>query len=171
MMCGLMALAVDADHIPSASESEVQGRMSHSIPFTIIPSVLVGTVTTLILNSSIRQNAKPLATRASGSHVPPDILVWSTFSQFLVITAAAVISHIAYDTFVDNHANFPLFVPFVYADFISLKLMDSQSRGLRFYLDACGIDLLKGMRRQIEYLCSRIGFMLSKTLQLITSNV
>jgi hypothetical protein len=129
MLCGLMALAVDADHILSASGFEVQSRMSHSIPFTIIASVLVGTVTTLILNSSILQNAKPLTTRAnrknkgansvheSGSHVPPDILVWNTFSQFLVITAAAVISHIAYDTFVDNHANFPLFVPFVYADF------------------------------------------------------
>lgn len=128
-LCGLMALAVDADHILSASGFEAQGRMSHSIPFTIIASVLVGTVTTLILNSSIRQNAKPFTTKANrknkgansvhdrGSHVPLDILVWNTFSQFLVITAAAVISHIAYDTFVDNHANFPLFVPFVYADF------------------------------------------------------
>lgn len=129
ILCGLMALAVDADHILSAAGFEVQGRMSHSIPFTIIASVLVGTITTLILNYSIRDNTKPLTTRADwinkgansvnewGSHVSPDILVWNTFSQFLIITAAAVISHIAYDTFVDNHAIFPLLVPFVYTDF------------------------------------------------------
>lgn len=65
-LCGLMALAVDADHILSASGFEAQGRMSHSIPFTIIASVLVGTVTTLILNSSIRQNAKPFTTKRIG---------------------------------------------------------------------------------------------------------
>lgn len=129
VLCGLMAIAVDADHILSAAGFEIQGRMSHSIPFIIIASVLVGMITTLILKYLIRDNAKHVTTRANwtnreansvndwGSHLSSDILVWNTFSRFLIITAAAVISHIAYDTFVDTHANFPLLVPFVYTDF------------------------------------------------------
>ena len=129
VLCGLMALAVDADHVLNVAGFEIQGRMSHSIPFIIIASVLVGIITILILNYLMRGNDKSFTRRANwtnkgansvndwGSHLSPDILVLHTFSRFLIISASAAISHVAYDTFVDAHANFPLLVPFVYTDF------------------------------------------------------
>jgi len=38
------------------------------------------------------------------------------FFQFLIITLAAYMSHIAYDVFVDTRATFPLFTPFNFHD-------------------------------------------------------
>jgi membrane-bound metal-dependent hydrolase YbcI (DUF457 family) len=40
----------------------------------------------------------------------------SVFYQFLVITIAAYLSHIAYDVFADTRANFPLLAPFNFND-------------------------------------------------------
>ena len=128
VLCGLIALGLDTDHILNAAGFEVQGRMSHSIPFIIIASVLVGAVANLILNYSVQDNTNSLTTRlrrtskGENSRDEPksnllDVRIRNTFSQFLVITAAAVISHIAYDIFVDNHAKFPLLAPLDYSDY------------------------------------------------------
>ena len=40
------------------------------------------------------------------------------FSQFLIITLVAFLSHIAFDVFVDERARFPLFAPFSFNEFM-----------------------------------------------------
>jgi membrane-bound metal-dependent hydrolase YbcI (DUF457 family) len=40
------------------------------------------------------------------------------FSQFLIITLIAFLSHIAFDVFVDEQARFPLFAPFSFNEFM-----------------------------------------------------
>ncbi len=121
VLCGLMALVLDTDHILNAAGFEVQGRLSHSIPFAIIASVLVGTIAYMIFNYPAQANSKPLTPRGTRINKGISFMNYSksqkTFSQFLVVTVAAVISHIAYDTFVDSHANFPLLAPLIYTDF------------------------------------------------------
>jgi NO-binding membrane sensor protein with MHYT domain len=128
VLCGLMALAVDADHLLNVAGFEVQGRVSHSIPFMVIASIMIGFIVNSNATCSIQGNTKQIATRSrrtpkganfiddSRSHLQNTHML-NIFSQFLVITAAAVISHIAFDTYVDNHAYFPLLVPFVYTEF------------------------------------------------------
>jgi hypothetical protein len=75
------------------------------------------------------------------------------FSQFLVITAAAVISHIAYDTFVDNHAYFPLLVPFVYTEFYIPEIYGLPLEGAAILL-VCVWDRISRRSRQTSQVCA-----------------
>jgi hypothetical protein len=133
VLAGLMALTIDADHLLNAAGVDVQGRMSHSISFAILSSVLIGLIASQILHRIARQNSttipsvvtssdkigKRAADNVNSRH--KSVLLAeknSVFYQFLVITLAAYMSHIAYDVFVDTRANFPLFAPFTFSDIL-----------------------------------------------------
>jgi hypothetical protein len=44
ILAGLMALALDTDHILNAAGFQIQGRASHSISFAILASILTGII-------------------------------------------------------------------------------------------------------------------------------
>lgn len=52
-----MALTIDADHLLNAAGADVQGRMSHSISFAILSSVLIGLIASQIFRRIARQNS------------------------------------------------------------------------------------------------------------------
>ncbi|MGB7956258.1 MAG: metal-dependent hydrolase [Candidatus Nitrosopolaris sp.] len=127
VLAGLMALAIDADHVLNAAGADVQGRISHSVSFAILSSVLIGFIACQIFRKIGLQNSTtiPSAVTSSGkiekkvadyanSRQKSLLLAEknSVFYQFLVITLAAYMSHVAYDVFVDTRANFPLLAPF-----------------------------------------------------------
>jgi hypothetical protein len=127
---GLMALAIDADHLLIAAGTDVQGRMSHSVSFAILSSVLIGLIASQIYRKMVRQNSsitssvvtssakieEQLAENANRRKNSAMIAKNSVFYMFLVITLAAYMSHIAYDVLVDLRANFPLLAPFNFHD-------------------------------------------------------
>ena len=115
----------------NAAGADVQGRMSHSVSFAILSSVLIGFIATQIFLKIARQNGTtiPSVVTSSGkiekkvvdnANSGQNSLLLaeknSVFYQFLVITLAAYMSHIAYDVFVDLGANFPLLAPFSFSD-------------------------------------------------------
>ena len=127
VLAGLMALTIDADHLLMAAGADVQGRISHSVSFAILSSVLIGFIASQILRKMARQNdstisgiltssgriERKVADNVNGRQ--KSLLLAdknSVFYQFLVITIAAYLSHIAYDVFADTSANFPLLAPF-----------------------------------------------------------
>jgi hypothetical protein len=131
VLAGLMALTIDADHALNAAGADVQGRMSHSVSFAILSSVLIGFIASQIFRKIAHQNSTiiPSVVTSSGkiekkvvdnanSRQNSVLLAerHSVFCQFLVITLAAYMSHIAYDVFVDTRANFPLLAPFNFND-------------------------------------------------------
>ena len=59
----------------------------------------------------------------------------SVFYQFLIITLAAYMSHIAYDVFVDTRANFPLLAPFSFSDDFILQVYALPIEGAAILLD------------------------------------
>jgi hypothetical protein len=124
ILAGLMALALDTDHILAAVGGQLEGRIAHSISFAFLASVLIG-----MMASQMNRRAQlgggmriPAVCTLSGKiekkvlENPQDLLLSAgrkkIFSQFLCITLAAFMSHIAYDVFVDTQAAFPLLVPF-----------------------------------------------------------
>jgi hypothetical protein len=133
-----MALAIDADHVLNAAGTTLQGRMSHSVSFAILSSVLVGFIVTLIYRRVAPENSiimtspvvissakieKKLADNANSRQ--NSVLIAekrSLFYGLLVITLAAYMSHIAYDVFVDLGANFPLLAPFSFKDVFIPKI-------------------------------------------------
>jgi hypothetical protein len=52
------------------------------------------------------------------------------FFQFLILTLAAYMSHIAYDVFVDTKANFPLLAPLNFKDILIPKIYALPIEGL-----------------------------------------
>jgi len=131
VLAGLMALAIDADHVLNAAGTDVQGRMSHSVSFAILSSVLVGFIASIIFRRITPQNHTTIASVVTSSGKiekkvadnaksrQKSLLLTeknSVFYQFLVITLAAYMSHIAYDVFADTRANFPLLAPFNFND-------------------------------------------------------
>jgi hypothetical protein len=138
VLAGLMALAIDADHVLNAAGTTLQGRMSHSVSFAILSSVLVGFIVTLIYRRVAPENSiimtspvvissakieKKLADNANSRQ--NSVLIAekrSLFYGLLVITLAAYMSHIAYDVFVDLGANFPLLAPFSFKDVFIPKI-------------------------------------------------
>lgn len=131
VLAGLMALTIDADHLLNAAGADVQGRMSHSISFAILSSILIGLITSQTFRRIAPQNSttipsvvtssgkigKKVADNANSRQKSLLLAEKSTvFYQFLVITLAAYMSHIAYDVFVDTRANFPLLAPFNFND-------------------------------------------------------
>jgi hypothetical protein len=131
VLAGLMALAIDADHVLNAAGADVQGRMSHSVSFAILSSILIGFIASQILRKIARQNSTTIPSVVTSSGKIEKKVVdnansrqkslllaekSSVFYQFLVITLAAYMSHIAYDVFADTRANFPLLAPLNFND-------------------------------------------------------
>ena len=131
VLAGLMALAIDADHVLNAAGTDVQGRISHSVSFAILSSVLIGLIASQIFRKIAHQNSTTIASVVASSGKIEKKIVDnvnnrqnslllteknSVFYQFLVITLAAYMSHIAYDVFVDTRANFPLLAPLNFSD-------------------------------------------------------
>jgi hypothetical protein len=130
ILAGLMALALDADHILNAAGFQISTRLSHSISFAILASILTGIIAGQIfgrgslgnkmtaptlgtLSGNVRNKALANPTEISDSRSSVKTKV---FFQFMTITFAACMSHIAYDVLVDTRANFPLFAPFSFHD-------------------------------------------------------
>lgn len=126
LLTGLMALTIDADHFLNIAGFHIQGRIDHSIPFAISSAIIVGVAATCINNTKILQfnrNKTILSLGYRSKHEEEDnrsisIFKNDIFLQFLVITVAAFLSHIAYDVFVDNNARFPLFAPFSFTQYL-----------------------------------------------------
>jgi hypothetical protein len=130
VLAGLMALAIDADHVLNAAGTEVQGRMSHSVSFAILSSVLIGFTASIIFRKVARKNSATMPSVITSAKIEKELadnvnsrqksLLLAekndVFYQFLVITLAAYMSHIAYDVFADTRANFPLLAPFNFND-------------------------------------------------------
>jgi hypothetical protein len=130
VLAGLMALAIDADHVLNAAGTDVQGRMSHSVSFAILSSVLIGLIASIIFRKMARKNSATMPSVITSAKIEKELAdnansrqkslllteKNSVFYQFLVITLAAYMSHIAYDVFADTRANFPLLAPFNFND-------------------------------------------------------
>jgi hypothetical protein len=126
LLTGLMALTIDADHFLNLAGFHIQGRIDHSIPFAISSAIIVGVAATWISNSKILQfnkNETILSLGYRSKHEEDknksnSIFKKDIFLQFLVITVAAFLSHIAYDVFVDDNARFPMFAPFLFTQYL-----------------------------------------------------
>jgi hypothetical protein len=126
LLTGLMALTIDADHFLNLAGFHIQGRIDHSIPFAISSAILVGVAATWISNSKILQFNKYETILSLGyrskheedNNKSNSIFKKDIFLQFLVITVAAFLSHIAYDVFVDDNARFPMFAPFLFTQYL-----------------------------------------------------
>lgn len=124
VMTGLMALTIDFDHLLGAVGLENQTRLAHSIPFAIMSCILIGIfVSRLFERSSTTSAEKVTPSTPSYSKKVRDskdqysIFTDKIFSQFLIITLIAFLSHIAFDVLVDEQARFPLFAPFSFKEF------------------------------------------------------
>ncbi len=107
LICGLMAITIDTDHILNAMRIPVEGRIDHSIPFAIISPIAIGFLAArLDLGQPKRNGSKNAFTTAR--LVPSGPIFW----KFFVLTLAAFMAHIAYDTILDDHALFPILAPF-----------------------------------------------------------
>jgi hypothetical protein len=141
-----MALTIDSDHLLNIAGFHIQGRLDHSILFAVLSSTVIGliagriyykvwrgkTITTNTiygLNRSGRRYEK-VVDENNKKHTSNTKLIDDDhkdkkkknvqFLSLFIITLAAFLSHIAYDTFVDDKALFPLFVPFSFNEiFIS----------------------------------------------------
>jgi hypothetical protein len=142
LLAGLMAVTIDSDHLLNFAGFHVQGRPDHSIGFAVLSSILMGLLASRIYykasggNAIITTAALPLSRfrrfkKIKASH-EDSIIGTNTkvlgrssnknnsdlgyrskqFFPLLIITIAAFMSHIAYDTFVDSQALFPLLIPF-----------------------------------------------------------
>jgi hypothetical protein len=130
ILTGLMALAIDSDHLLDIVGFRIQGRIDHSILFVILSSILMNLITTKIPYVRLSMHAL-LSARVSGNNqkvvhrggtinkncnnniIPKEANV---FVQLLfMITIGAFLSHIAYDAFVDDKARFPFLAPFSFS--------------------------------------------------------
>jgi LexA-binding, inner membrane-associated putative hydrolase len=123
VIVGLMALTIDFDHLLSAVGLENVTRLAHSIPFAIMSCILMGIfVSRFFKRSSTTRAEKVTASARSYSkeirYNKDQLFTDKIFSQFLIITLVAFLSHIAFDAFVDEQAGFPLFAPFSFNEFM-----------------------------------------------------
>jgi membrane-bound metal-dependent hydrolase YbcI (DUF457 family) len=125
VMTGLMALTIDFDHLLSAVGLENVTRLAHSIPFAIMSCILIGVFMSSFFKSSSTATAEKVipsapsySKRVQSSKYQNLIFTDNIFSQFLIITLVAFLSHIAFDVFVDEQASFPLFAPFSFNEFM-----------------------------------------------------
>ena len=142
LLAGLMAVTIDSDHLLNFAGFHVQGRPDHSIGFAVLSSILMGLLASRIYykasggNTIITTRALPLGRfrrfkKIKAGHedsitsINTKVIGRSSndnnsdlgyrskqFFSLLIITIAAFMSHIAYDTFVDSQALFPLLIPF-----------------------------------------------------------
>jgi hypothetical protein len=122
VMTGLMALTIDFDHLLSAVGLEIETRLAHSIPFAIMSCILIGVFVSRFFKSSSSTRAEKVITSSPSYskkvRSSKAIFTDKNFSQFLILTLVAFLSHIAFDTFVDERAHFPLFAPFSFNEFL-----------------------------------------------------
>ena len=138
LLAGLMALTIDSDHLLNVAGFHVQGRLDHSILFAVLSSIVIGliagriyhkvwrgkTITTNTIYDLNRFRRYEKVDENNKKHTSNTKLIDDDHkhkknnnneqfsSLFFIITLAAFFSHIAYDTFGDDKALFPLFVPF-----------------------------------------------------------
>jgi len=142
LLTALMAVTIDSDHLLNIVGFHVQGRLDHSIFFAILSSILMGLVgskiyhkisgghTIIVLSHSVTDKSKryekvnlpeknPHTATSSANNNNNTSKNNIQFSfLFLIITMATFLAHIAYDTFVDNIAEFPLLAPFSFAQIV-----------------------------------------------------
>ena len=119
VMTGLMALTIDFDHLLSAVGLGNVTRLAHSIPFAIMSCILMGVfVSRLFKRSSTTRAAPSYSKEIRYSKDLNSIFTDKIFSQFLIITLIAFLSHIAFDVLVDEQSHFPLFAPFSFNEFM-----------------------------------------------------
>src|SRR5215467_5685222 len=116
VMTGLMALTIDFDHLLSAVGLGNVTRLAHSIPFAIMSCILMGVFVSMFFKRSSTTRAENVTPSAPSyskeiryNKDQNSILTTRIFSQFLIITLIAFLSHIAFDAFVDEQPRFPLF--------------------------------------------------------------
>ncbi len=112
VICGLMAITIDADHILNALAINIPARTDHSVLFAGMSSVLMGLFAVKLRN--ILQTNKILKL-VNINHVKNDK---NLFLQFLFMTLAVFLSHIAYDVITDDDAKFPFLIPFSFDEFV-----------------------------------------------------
>jgi hypothetical protein len=118
VMAGLMALTIDFDHLLSAVGLGNVTRLAHSIPFAIMSCILMGVFASSFKRSSTTRAAPSYSKEIRYSKDQNSVFTDKIFSQFLIITLIAFLSHIAFDVFVDVQARFPLFAPFSFNEFM-----------------------------------------------------
>ena len=143
LLTALMAVTIDSDHLLNIVGFHVQGRLDHSILFAILSSILMGLVgskiyhkisggyTITVLSHSVADKSKRYekANRTEKNHhtaasssannnnnTSKNNIQFSFL--FLIMTMATFLAHIAYYTFVDNIAAFPLLAPFSFAQIV-----------------------------------------------------
>ena len=133
ILIGLMALAIDSDHLLTLTGFHTQARIDHSIPFAIISSILMGLVADQIYFKISRENRIYIRSQQTRSKMDnyfgeekqnsiannnKSNKRNSLFVFFSFISLSAFLSHIAYDVVVDDKARFPLFAPLSFSGLI-----------------------------------------------------
>ena len=151
VLVGLMALTIDADHALNLAKLPVQGRLDHSIIFTLLSAPVMGLIAAYVIvqnntrlllrpqqpqprkvnnNTGSYHNDNSVENRVAGVDINANqnskrtaISARYVFIQFSIITVAAVLTHIAYDVFVDDAARFPLLNPFNFGQIIIPRVL------------------------------------------------
>lgn len=113
VICGLMAVTIDADHILNALAINIPARTDHSVLFAGMSSVLMG-IFAVKLRNILKTDKMLLKT---------DVKYWKNnnrdlFLQFLFMTLAVFLSHIAFDVISDDDPKFPFLIPFSFNEFL-----------------------------------------------------
>ena len=136
-ICGLMAVTSDADHILNSLAIHVPARTDHSILFAVMSSVLIGFFAVKLRN--ILQTDK-MSLKTDVNYRKNNNR--NLFLQFLFMTLAVFLSHIAYDVIVDDDARFPFLIPFSFSEFVV-----PQIHGLTF--EAAGVLVIYFWRKTL----------------------
>jgi hypothetical protein len=130
ILTGLMALAIDSDHLLNIVGFHIQDRIDHSILFAILSSILMSLIATKIpyvrlsmhalLSAKVSgNNEKAVYRRGTKNKNRNNNIIHNEANLFVqllfMITFGAFLSHIAYDVFVDDKASFPLLAPFSFS--------------------------------------------------------
>ena len=151
VLVGLMALTIDADHALNLAKLPVQGRLDHSIIFTLLSAPAMGLIAAYVIvqndnrlllrsqrlqprrvnnNTGSYYNDNSVENRVAGVDINANqnpkraaISARYVFIQFSIITIVAVLTHIAYDVFVDDAARFPLLNPFNFSQIVIPRVL------------------------------------------------